>query len=802
MAVRPRSRSRWPLGCRKTLPLGLILALLAPGLALAVAPASPAPDAALSADAAGSMAAFGAEDLYLDTTLDGNAMGLVHFGWKANALWATPATLRRLGFAKLPAADAPLRLASLPGVTLAFDRAAQSVAITAPLAGLGLPTARLGYVPRRAVHASTAPGILFNYSLYGTWSPDAGGTQGLSAYTEWRAFGRFGILASTALTQATDTGTGWDAHSVRLDTSWSHSFPDALLTLRIGDTLTAATAWSRPTRIGGIQLGTDFSLQPYAVTTPLPSFFGQATLPSQVELYINGMKQYSGSVPAGPFMVGAVPGINGAGNAQMVVTDALGRITTLDFPLYDTHRLLRAGLADWSVELGAVREGYGIDSFDYASQPVASATWRRGLTNAFTLETHAEAAPGLANAGAGGAWLIGSQGGVLSGSFAASRGPGQSGRQVGLGYAWTDARYTLTANALWASPGYRDIASGYGGPPPRLTLNAQAGVNLPHAGSLGLGYVRLVSQSQDSRYASAYWSRSLWHGATLSASLNLGLGQTHDRTVFLSLSLPIDDRTFASASLQQSGGRAMLEADATRSVPASGGWGWRVGATQDGQGAGGQAELDVLGRYGQAEVGVHVLPGNDYAYAGASGSIIWMGGGLFAARQVTDGFAVVSTSGVPGVPVLLENDPVGTTNARGLLLAPQLRAWQDNRISINPLSLPADMRLGAVSLDATPAAGAGSLVRFDIARVHAGEVVLYDTHGKPLPIGSEARLRGHAHAASVVGFDGVAYFDTLQPHNEIVVTTPRTTCSAVFDYPTHATGIPRIGPLACRPTHP
>src|SRR6185437_8183956 len=144
--------------------------------------------------------------------------------------------------------------------------------------------------------------------LYGTQSD--GGTGSLSAFTELRAFSGSGVLSSTALSQMTHGDGSWSSRSVRL-----------------GDTLTAATSWSRSTRIGGVQIGTNFSLQPYRITTPLPEFMGSATLPSQVELYVNGMKQYSGNVPAGPFQLNTVPGINGEGNAQVVLTNALGQVT-------------------------------------------------------------------------------------------------------------------------------------------------------------------------------------------------------------------------------------------------------------------------------------------------------------------------------------------------------------------------------------------------------------------------------------------------------------------------------------------
>ncbi|MES1153911.1 MAG: fimbria/pilus outer membrane usher protein, partial [Rhodanobacter sp.] len=429
-----------------------------------------------------------------------------------------------------------------------------------------------------APKANASPGLLLDYNLYGARS--AQGSDSLSAYTELRAFNANGVLSNTLLSQLASGNGGWSNHSVRLDTTWSSSFPDSLLTLNVGDTLTAATSWSRPTRIGGIQIGTNFSLQPYNVTTPLPAFFGTAALPSQVELYINGMKQYTGSVPTGPFQLNAVPGISGAGTAQVVLTNALGQVTTLDFSIYATQQLLRQGLADWSAEVGFVREDYGMRSFDYGRDPMASGTWRYGFSNSFTGAAHAEAANGLFDGGIGGDWMLGDTGGVASAAIARSTYKGLSGSQFSLGYNWTDGRFNFAVNGTRASDNYRDVAALYGGPPPHVSASAQAGFNASGFGSFGLNYTHLTYQQQTNRYAGAYWLRSFGPRATLNFNVNQNLDQSRDRGVFLTFSLSLDDRTYASAGVQRNGTRDSINADIVRSIPSAGGFGWRVQTRQ------------------------------------------------------------------------------------------------------------------------------------------------------------------------------------------------------------------------------
>ena len=302
-------------------------------------------------DAIGSTAAVGGDDLYLDVTVNGRNSGLMHFAYKDGELWASLATLRRLAFVPPPDTPDPVRLHSLRDVQVDYDQPHQTLSLTAPLALLDLNTSTLNTRDVSIPKSTASPGVLLNYDLYGIHGEN--GTTTASAYTELRVFAQNFLFSSTSLLQTADTGYGWQNHSVRLDTTVSESFPEHMLTLNVGDTLTAATSWSQSTRIGGVQFGTNFALQPYRITTPMPQFFGQAALPSQLELYINGVKQYTGNVPSGPFQLNAVPGINGAGNAQIVLTNALGQATSLNFSLYNTPQLLQKGLSDWSVELGA-----------------------------------------------------------------------------------------------------------------------------------------------------------------------------------------------------------------------------------------------------------------------------------------------------------------------------------------------------------------------------------------------------------------------------------------------------------------
>lgn len=793
MARRPHAR--WTRSARAA-----ALAAAMPCLAVASpqhVPLQPGSDPARSI-AEGSVAPM---TLYLDVVLNRvRHPQLVAFELHDGDLHASGQALRALGFHLPDSEDTDsVSLASVPGVHLDYDAARQRVEIMAPLDALSLATHRMGRrgTPDAPLATDAPPGAILNYSLYAS---HGGGYDAVSATTELRAFGLGrGVFSTTsALHGRRADGQAWRGESVRLDSSWELSFPDRAISMTVGDTFTGFLDWGRPVRIGGIQVGRNYALQPYRITTPLPEFLGEAVVPSDVELYVNGMRQYSGSTPAGPFQLSAVPGMTGAGSARMVVTDAFGQVRSLDLPFYSTNRLLAKGLTDWSASLGLVREDYGLASFDYGGAPVASTTFRHGLGNHLTIEGHAEGGGGLANAGAGAAWQPG-MAGVFEAALARSELDGLVGSLSKLGYAWNNRHFNVSLESQRTRGDYRDVASLQGGPPPNRSERALLGATSPRLGNVSLSYARLEYPGDDAtraRYAGLYWNRSFrhWHA---SLSLNRNLDDADDRSAYLGISIPLG-RQYLSTSWQRDRGRSHAVADLSRPVPSDGGFGWHVQARGGDGNEGGLAELGWIGEHARLGGGVARHGGHGQAYASASGSLIRMGGSTFAAREVNDAFAVVTTDGLAGVPVKLENRVVGRTDARGKLLVARLNAWQRNKLSIDPMDLPADIRVSQVDQMAIPADRSGSHVHFSVRPVRAALVQLHDAAGHPLPLGSRVAIVG-SPAGAIVGYDGEAYLEALDTRVRLRVVLPGAagSCLAGFDYPAAAGTIPRIGPLTC-----
>jgi len=741
------------------------------------------------------------ETLYLEVTLNETRKpGLFRFQRDGARMLADAATLRQLGL-RIDAADADAAIAleDLDGVRYRYDAGLQQLAIDAPVALLDVPLTRIdaqGSGP--ALPATSSPGALLDYDVYASRQ---GSASNLTTSGELRAFGLGdGVLGRGMFRQSfvgrlyREPRRDWRSQAIRLDTQWWWSLPESMTSVVVGDTLSSSTSWSRTLRLGGIRVGRDFGLQPYRVTTPLPEFLGEVTVPSSVDLYVNGIRQYGSELPAGPFQLSAAPGVDGAGNAQLVITDAYGRSRSVEFPFYATQDLLADGLDDWSLALGRVREGYGSDTFNYAGDTVASASWRRGVSARFTAEAHAEAGAGVRNAGAGGIWLL-PRAGVVGASLAHSQGDGRSGHQYALSYRWNNGRFNVSMDTQRAQRGYRDVASQYGAPPPRISERALAGVSWNQIGNVSLSYVRLsYPDSGDVRYASLFWTRALPWQSSLNLSVNQNLDQTSDRSMYLGWSISLSGARQASVTLQRVGDRLSTAADLSRSAAGDGGSGWRLQARSGQDSAGGLAEASWRGESARYAAGMASYGGQTYGYAEASGGVARIGGGWFPGRDLGQAFALVSTGGVAGVPVLLENRPIGVTDARGFLMVTPLMGWQHNQVSIDPMQLPPQMRPERVDQIVVPRDRTGVVVEFPIRTSDGVLVQLHDARDAPLPVGS--RVRGPGIAA-VVGYDGEAYLEGLKlGRNELEVDMAAGSCRVTIEYAPQRRPA-RLGPLRC-----
>lgn len=716
---------------------------------------------------------------------------IIHFRERQGHLSASKQDLSEAGLdVGVSSANAPteVSLDTIPGLRYVYNAGQQSVALEVPDA-LRKPYrfSTRGLEPTPA--ASASRGVLFNYDAFAQRS---NGTQ-LALWSEARYFDSAGVFSNT--------GTALLARDqdryVRYDTSWSHSDATTLSTIQVGDTVSSSLSWTRSVRLAGLQWRSNFALRPDLITFPVPSLSGSAVVPSSVDLYINSVKQFSGSVPSGPFVVNSVPGITGAGQATVVTQDALGRTVSTTVPLYVDTRMLAAGLSSYSFEAGFLRHDYGTSSFAYNPHPAASASMRRGINDALTLEAHAEATPGLYAAGVGALVRLG-MAGVLNGSVSTSAGR-LAGSQVSLGYQWILPRFAIDAQSIRTFGNYGDLAARDGTPAAMATDRLTLSLPLPAAQSVSLSYIGVkVPQVAPSRIGSVAYSASVGHRMSFTLSAFRNFAQSSSNGVFLSVNIGLGRNISTNSSFGMQNGESSYNVNALRSPDYSGGWGWGVQAGDTAHTPYGQAQVQYLGRYGQVSAVAQQTGAQTNASVDVTGALVWMDHSIELSRRVYDGFALVSTDGVAGIPVMHENRMIGATDGSGHLLVPDLNAYQHNQIGIDSMNLPTDARIGVTSMDVVPQAQAGVLAHFSVTRYSAASIILHESDGKIVPVG--ARVHDvESGADTIVGYDGLTFVDELKPKNHLMVDHDGRRCEVTFFYSRpQGGGLPTIGPLICR----
>jgi outer membrane usher protein len=705
--------------------------------------------------------------LFLDIVMDGQIVRpLVRFEMLEGRLSVDPADLDAIGLV-MPdnvTADPNGRVAldAIEGLSALYDASMQQVTLL-PAAHMRRAN-RLGYQAPAPISVNRDQGLVLDWDAYGRHSDDSD-TASLGTGLRW--FGRFGSLQSYGVSRSGDQDDGY----LRLDTRWTISDPQRMTTWTAGDLISGGLAWSRPVRMGGLQWRRNFSVRPDLIIYPLPEFSASAAVPSAVDLYVNNVRQYSGQVDPGPFVLSDFPRLAGAGQAVVVVTDALGRTTQTSVPLYVDYQRLARGLSDFSLEAGLLRRNYSQESDDYGQHPVASASMRRGITDNFTGEFHAEYGERLSLGGIGFAWSPLGRYGVFTGNYAHSSN-WHSGHQYGGGYQWFGQRVGFDLYSQRATEEYRDLGSLEEGGLPLLRQDrASAWLSIPR-GSISLSWIRYQDHDNptsrtkgigfNQSYRSFAWTISAFdddrsgHGVSL--SINVPLGRDID----------------ASLSVDRQNGNTDVAAALRRPLPYGGGLGWEVQARDGGDGVLG---VGWRGRAGDVWGGVDRFSGQESVYGQGNGSVVLMGGQLFTSRAVTDSFAVVSTNGVADVPILYENRVAGRTNSDGFLLLPELRGWQRNRIAIDPDGLAPDLEVLSVERLVTPPDRSGVHVPFPIRQVHSANLELLDREGKHVEPGT--RVVRQDGSPAIVGFDGTLWLDGYTPGESLTWTRAGVTCSAV-----------------------
>lgn len=693
-----------------------------------------------------------------------------------------------------------IQLTALPGFNTQLDAASQSMELT--FQPNVFSSTRIAPPAEMALRLSKSiTSLVANYDLNETvnFSKFSGVTRDTGAIVDLRLSGEFGVLSSSQLARSF-RGAGESGRlGQRLETTYTRDFAEQNVSLRLGDTATRSGMMGRAVYFGGIQLSRNFQLTPGFYTQPVPIISGQSSAPSTVELYINDALRQTSQVPAGPFQIDnfSLLGAGSNGQAKVVVRDLLGRETVLVQDFFGRHDLLEANLSDWSLEAGAVRNNLGISSADYGAR-FGSAWWRYGITQAITLETHAEGDKQTRGAGAGASVAL------PAGFFGQLAIAGSRDMQAGAGRQWllgieqSGRRHGLSLRIEAASPTYRQIGVDSSAFTTRRQLSASYNYFNERLGQIGVNYARIDSflRSPITTY-SANYSLPLVRNGNVSLSFIQVLGATTAHSLALNFSIPIDKQVYVTSGINQHDHQRDTFIAASKSVSDETGIGWRALAGTLATGSHAEGGWYYQGSRGAMASDMSVFSGQKTARLGARGGLVFADGSVFATRRIDESFAVVDVPGYANVGVGFQSNALTRTDAEGKALVPRLQPFRSNSIRLNPNELPISAELDSIEQVVVPASRVGVKALFPVREGRGALIRIVLDDGSAAPAGAIVKVEGD-DKDFFVARRGEAFVTGLKAHNTVSMNWNDQVCRIDVDLPPGSSEVvARVGPLRC-----
>jgi outer membrane usher protein len=715
-------------------------------------------------------------------------------------------------------------LNTIGGLSLTFDDVSQTLSVDA--AAAFFESATIALTPGRKRPTPTASlGSFLTYDIYAQQSSTGSQSFASGGQFEWGIFTPAGVLTSTFFSNHTEVSNQFS----RLDTVFAIDVPSAIATWRVGDTTSQSASWGNPYLFAGVQYTTNFGTQPGFISYPLNSLSGQTALPSIVDIYVNNVLTATQRVPQGPFTLNDLPNINGRGEIRLIVRDLLGREQAIVQSLYGSTQLLRPGLDNFSFQAGTLRKNYGLNSNDYG-RGFASGVWHRGIDAQLTTEAGLELARGWQTAGLGATWLAGDFGEVST-SFAhsvqaaptieppaspiltigrvnatvARPTESRSGHTRAVRWDWRSSQLSVGAQARVTSPGFRTINNGGDFERPRRESSVFAGWG-GDIGSFSLGYTE-IQRAQDpqaltqtnTKLAQFSWSKSFsrWGQVSLNAFTSL-TGETN-HSITLGYFLPLDFSTASaglSSSRTTSRSRSQYTSTASfqRNAPSGDGYGYHLQVTDRADAILRATAQDNLGGYA---LDVARQDQTTAVRIGTTGSVVYLGDEIVVGRRAEAAFALVTVPGFDNVRVLLNNQEVGRTNARGNLFVPRLNPYETNQIRIDQQDLPLSAEVMSLQMDATPFLRSGLVVRFAVRESLSGVANFVDEDGQPIPAGAMYTING-ASGTVPIADRGEAFLTGLTENNRVRITLDSRSCTIQIPYKRSDDPQPFLGTFKCK----
>ncbi len=519
----------------------------------------------------------------------------------------------------------------------------------------------------------------------------------------------------------------------RFETQLIYDDPGNLRRWTLGDSIAYSGTFGSTLPLGGLAVTKFYGFDPRFIRFPLAGFTTFATTPSEITVSYQGIPMLQRQVQPGPVDISNLYYYGGARALDVTIRDALGRVQTFNVPFYFTDEVLGKGIDEYSYQAGRLRINPGGD-FDHYEQNAASAFYRKGLSDSFTMGARGEASATVANAGLL-ASLRGDTWGIVSGNFSyggnREQGRYASASQAAYAYQTKEAGFRVSLSRIGnAYKTLGDINETALTSSTRIIreLRTNASYNVTGLGLLSLDVgKRRNAGGDETTQRTLSLSKSLGRGlvAFLTASDTSGIGAK--REVFLNINWSLGANYNAAATVRASNGDGETYSTSfNKSIPNGPGVGYRIDtdslrhgdASGDRVRAFTQMNAEVVQLRGEASVDRFRQTSSTRSYsADVSGAFTIAGGQVMASRPVPDSFAVVALAEpLAGIKVFQNNQLAGVTDSDGKLLLPALNAFQDNQITLDHRDFPLDYSFGTLNKSLYPPYRSGQFWQVDVYR--------------------------------------------------------------------------------------
>ena len=643
--------------------------------------------------------------------------------------------------------------------------------------------------PRGMLYAET-PSSFFNYSV------------SLRDMNHVSAFGELGASLQNSLFYSA-ISRNEDGGLVRGLSQFTISNRETLNRVILGDRLVSTDILGGSLVMSGVSFFREFDLDPYFVRSPGFNYSGAVATPSTLEVYVNNQLLRRVALPPGEFELKDLPVPVGAANTRIILRDAFGREQEIGSQYYFTGGLLKAGLHEFSYNLGVQRNNLATQSWDYGPA-VILARHRLGITDGLTAGARFEASPHVVSGGPSLSFKL--PVGEMELGAAASHGAGVPGGAAFLGYSYLGYNFNAGASALTLSPHYANTGLSASDDRSWLQLNALLG--FPISSGLGVTF-RYTHENSQLSHQQDEFSASTTARLTNNLGLFVNSGVTKKATtftpvIFAGLNFFFGETT-GSLSYQNAdhagGGALALQ----KSLPLGTGYGYRfqAGAAQGTKNPLLDSLVQYQGPYGRYEANYTRIDGHNETLLNTAGGLAFIGGDFFFTRPIQDSFAVIQVPGIAGVRGFSSNQDVGSTNSQGNLFVPNLLPYYGNKLSISDKDVPLNYTIAATERLIAPPYRGGAVVSFPIRRVQSifGKIVLKNRAGTlVIPAYGQLSVRGKgAQSDSPIGKQGEFYLENLGAGRFAAsVDYKGKLCLSTIDIPDSKESEIDLGTVACR----